>query len=66
MTISNEQLTKEINTLKADIIQLRTNIDAMEDENRHLKTENQQLKVSQLSEISDAQPLHMHYSHPIT
>lgn len=46
MTISNEQLTKENNTLKADIIQLRTNIDAMEDENRHLKTENQQLKVS--------------------
>ena len=46
MTISNEQLTKENNTLKADIIQLRTNIDAMEDENRHFKTENQQLKVS--------------------
>ena len=52
MTINNEQLRREVDLLKVDNIQLRANVDTMRDEIGRLRTENQQLKVSQLSGIT--------------
>ena len=45
MTIHNEHLKRE-NVFKTDNTQLRSNYDAMKDENKQLRAEVQQLKVS--------------------
>ena len=53
MTISDKQLRKENDVLKTNVIQLRTNSDAMKDENEQLKIEVNMMKAKVVKLITE-------------